>query len=257
MAPIQRNLHFNNTSNLLSINTTMKKILKFTQLLTIIIILFFSSYCCSQSTFDLNDPNVIYKDINGRIMTQDSVMAFLSKGSFSLKKNEINGGKTEIILFRKSQEMNEKESSLTKEKLYKLLGTTFPSFELKDISGSPMTQKDLSGQVTVLNFWFTGCQPCISEMPELNRLTEKFESVNFVAFTFNDMNSVNNFLLNHNFKYIQLPNANDLIKALDINTYPTHMILDRNGIIKEIEVGAKDDIYVRLAYLVDKVLQKP
>jgi thiol-disulfide isomerase/thioredoxin len=237
------------------INTTMKKTKNSIQLLATVILLFFSSCCYSQSTFDFNDPNIIYKDVNGRIMTKDSLMAFVSKGSFTIKKNEIGNGKTEITLYRKTQEENEKESILRKEKLNKLLGTAFPSFDLRNISGTSMTEKDLAGKVTVVNFWFTGCQPCIREMPELNRLTKNYKSVNFVAFTFNDMNAVKKFLLKRNFDYSQIPDANELIKALDINTYPTHMILDRNGIVKEIEFGATDDIYKRLESLIDKELQ--
>jgi len=234
----------------------VKQTLKFIRSLSALAFIFLSSYSYSQSTFDLNDPNIIYKDVNGKIMTKDSIMSFVSKGSFNIKKSEVENGKTEIILYRKTQEESEKESNLEKEKLKsKLLEVAFPPFNLKSISGNSLTEKNLIGKVTVINFWFTGCQPCIREMPELNKLTDKFESVNFLAFTFNEMSAVKNFLAKHNFDYTQLPNAQELIKTLEINTYPTHIILDKNGVIKEIEIGATDDIFNRLVTLIDKILE--
>lgn len=234
----------------------LKRIQDIIQLLAFFSIYFFSNYGYAQS-FDLNDPNIIYKDINGKIMTKDSVKAFVSKGSFSIKRNETGSGKPEIVLYRITQEEDERNSKLTAEKWNKLLGTAFPPFDLKSTSGTSMTEKDLMGQVTVVNFWFTGCQPCIREMPELNKLTEKFKSVNFVAFTFNDINSVKKFLAKHDFKYTQIPDAKGLIKVLDINTYPTHMILDKHGLLKQIEIGATADIYTKLESLIDKALQEP
>jgi thiol-disulfide isomerase/thioredoxin len=232
----------------------VKQTLKLIQPLSALAFLFLSSYCYSQSTFDLGDPNIIYKDINGRVMTKDSVMAFASKGNFNIKKTEIGNGKTEIILFRKTLEESQRESNIAIEKLkHKLVGNTLPHFHLKKISGGSITEKSFAGKVTVINFWFTGCQPCVQEMPELNRLATKYESVNFVAFTFNEFDEVKRFLTKHNFDYTQLPNAEEFIKALNINTYPTHMILDKNGVVKEIEIGATDDIYNRLSTLIDQI----
>ncbi len=234
----------------------MKKIQNFSKLLLTISIIFLSGYCYSQVPINLNDTNVVYKDIDGKVMIKDSIKSFMSKGRFSMKSKAIEGGKTEIILYRIAQDVIEKESKQIIEKSNKLLGTTFPAFKLKDITGKLMTQNDLKGQVTVVNFWFTGCKPCISEMPDLNKLTEKYKSVNFVAFTFEEMDVVKKFLLKHDFKYTQLPNAKDLISALGINIFPTHMILDRDGVVISVETGAGNDIYVKLESLIDRALQK-
>ena len=52
----------------------------------------------------------------------------------------------------------------------------FPAFEGKDLDGNPVKSDELfSGNaVTVVNFWFTTCNPCVGELAELNKkLAEK------------------------------------------------------------------------------------
>ena len=51
----------------------------------------------------------------------------------------------------------------------------FPAFEGKDLDGNPVKSDDLfSGNaVTVVNFWFTTCNPCVGELSELDALNKE------------------------------------------------------------------------------------
>jgi len=53
-----------------------------------------------------------------------------------------------------------------------LLGDT-PALELKDLQRTPRTLADYRGKVLILNFWATWCEPCIEEMPSLQKLRER------------------------------------------------------------------------------------
>ena len=51
----------------------------------------------------------------------------------------------------------------------------FPAFEGKDLDGNTVKSKDLfaANAVTVVNFWFTTCNPCVGELAELDALNRE------------------------------------------------------------------------------------
>lgn len=51
----------------------------------------------------------------------------------------------------------------------------FPSFEGKDLDGKAVSSKTLfsGNKVTVVNFWFTTCKPCVGELKDLEALNKK------------------------------------------------------------------------------------
>ena len=51
----------------------------------------------------------------------------------------------------------------------------FPAFEGKDLDGNTVKSKDLfsANAVTVVNFWFTTCNPCVGELAELDALNKE------------------------------------------------------------------------------------
>ena len=52
----------------------------------------------------------------------------------------------------------------------------FPAFEGLDLDGNPVTSELFKeNSVTVVNFWFSACAPCIAELSELNALNEELK----------------------------------------------------------------------------------
>lgn len=50
----------------------------------------------------------------------------------------------------------------------------FPTFEGMDLDGNPVTSELFKeNSVTVVNFWFSTCAPCIAELGDLSALNEK------------------------------------------------------------------------------------
>ena len=93
----------------------------------------------------------------------------------------------EYALLKKSaQEISEIENKLTElEKQHPEIlneGTDangdvqkFPSFEGKDLDGNEVKSDELfsANAVTVVNFWFTTCNPCVGELSELDALNKE------------------------------------------------------------------------------------
>ena len=50
----------------------------------------------------------------------------------------------------------------------------FPAFEGKDLDGNPVKSSELfaANTVTVVNFWFTTCKPCVGELGDLEALNK-------------------------------------------------------------------------------------
>ena len=114
------------------------------------------------------------------------------------------------------------------------IGKHFPIEDLKDENGKKYTIDYLNGKTTFINFWFTTCEPCLIEMPLLNRLKKQLESeAYFVGVTFDTKEKVEKFLLKNNFFSNQITDMNPEMQSL-VRRYPMSFIINKEGIIKRI-----------------------
>jgi cytochrome c biogenesis protein CcmG/thiol:disulfide interchange protein DsbE len=61
-----------------------------------------------------------------------------------------------------------------------IAGRTAEDFAF-DLAGKPSHLSDLKGKVVVLNFWGSWCEPCVEEIPSLDRLQRRIASRNGVV----------------------------------------------------------------------------
>ncbi len=52
-------------------------------------------------------------------------------------------------------------------------------FELETLEGETLALEDLEGRLVFLNFWATWCEPCVREMPAMQRVADRFEDDDF------------------------------------------------------------------------------
>ncbi|MAI89973.1 TlpA disulfide reductase family protein [Ponticaulis sp.] len=60
---------------------------------------------------------------------------------------------------------------------YRLLGERVPAFSVTAADGSTITQDDLAGQWTIVDFWGLWCPDCIVDAPYVEELAETLETV--------------------------------------------------------------------------------
>ncbi len=137
--------------------------------------------------------------------------------------------------------------------------------EIVSIEGKSFGPAELNGKVVVLNFWFTNCPPCLKEIPELNKLVEEYKGkdVVFLGFATDDKGSIESFIKENPFKYELIPSATNLMlkflvpdKSGNLETkFPTHIVVDREGIRKVYETGIKgiDAVKTELSVQFQKV----
>jgi len=126
-----------------------------------------------------------------------------------------------------------------------LVGCKAPDFTVKTITGEPILLAELNGKVVVLNFWFTSCAPCLTEMPALNKLVEDFKGsdVVFIAFAKDDATELASFLNKKPFNFNIVASSNMIAKSycVDIFGWPTSMVVDKGGIVRKITSGGYRD----------------
>ena len=107
-----------------------------------------------------------------------------------------------------------------------------PLQDFIDITGKKHTKDSLNEKIVVINFWFTTCKPCIEEMPVLNEIkmlyATKYDVV-FVAISPDKKEKIEEFLKKRDFNYSIISSASDFIQTIGVNSFPTNMILDKNG----------------------------
>lgn len=177
----------------------------------------------------------VYKSsIDGRIITNEEFQSYKGVYTF-IKRIKGKNGAIDTLLITPPNK-NQKDKFL---KVKRLEGTKVEPFIVKDIHGKTYNSNDLKGKVIVMNFWFINCPPCVKEIPELNKLVDNYEEVVFLAFALDDKEKLKPFLSKTNFKYNVIPDSEEFAKKHHIILYPTHIIIDKKGIIKHTLV---DDI---------------
>lgn len=118
-----------------------------------------------------------------------------------------------------------------------------PSVKLASLDGKHFDLNALGGKIVVLNLWFIGCSPCRKEIPKLNELVQEFSGkpVVFLAPSFDSAESLREFLKTTAFAYHIVPDAEAVInRQFNASAFPTHIVIDQNGLIEATLVGASD-----------------
>ena len=131
--------------------------------------------------------------------------------------------------------------------------TKFPAFDGKDLAGNEVKSSTLFGEntVTVVNFWFTTCSPCVGELAELEALNKQLAEkggavVGINSFTLDGdktaISDAKDILTKKGVSYKNIwfdskSEAGEFTSGL--YSYPTTYVVDKNGnIVGEPIVGA-------------------
>ena len=131
----------------------------------------------------------------------------------------------------------------------------FKGFKGKDLNGNDVDDSLFAkNKVTVVNFWFSGCKPCVGELSKLNELNEKLKEMG------GEVVGINTDTLDNNEAGIK--EAKEILKAQGVSyknltfdsnstvgkyagnimAFPTTVLVDKDGnIVGEPFMGGIDD----------------
>ena len=146
----------------------------------------------------------------------------------------------------------------------------FQGFKGKDLDGNDVDESLFTkNKVTVVNFWFSGCKPCVEELSELNELNDELkemggEVVGINVDTLDDnqdgIKEAKKILEAQGASYKNLTFASDSAAgeyARTIMAFPTTVLVDKDGnIIGEPFMGGIDNpsIYEQLMKQIQSIL---
>lgn len=149
--------------------------------------------------------------------------------------------------------------------------TKFPTFDGKDLDGNEVNSSTLFAKntVTVVNFWFTTCNPCVEELADLEALNKQLAEkggavVGINSFTLDGdktaISDAKNILSKKGVTYKNIwfdskSKAGEFTSGL--YSYPTTYVVDKNGnIVGEPIVGAitSENQSEKLQKLIDQAI---
>ena len=193
--------------------------------------------------------------VGGALMILMGVLMFT--GQMNAFTGYLSGGTNANL---ESQEETEKESEDASEdkeenKEEESKETVVPAidFTLKDQFGNEHTLSDYKGKTVFLNFWATWCGPCRSEMPDIQKLYETYETEGDNAVIIlgvaapglgqeKDEAGIKAFLDESGYTYPTLMDTTgDLFSEYGISSFPTTFMIDREGNVFGYVSGALND----------------
>jgi cytochrome c biogenesis protein CcmG, thiol:disulfide interchange protein DsbE len=129
-----------------------------------------------------------------------------------------------------------------------LVGNPAPDFETRAVTGSRevLSLKGLRGQVVLVDFWGTFCDPCKKSFPKLEALRAKYSAsgLRIVAISEDeedDRDKIPAFADSHGAKFpLAWDGDKSIARQYKPETMPSSFLIDRNGVVRFAHVGFRD-----------------
>lgn len=113
------------------------------------------------------------------------------------------------------------------------IGKELNQFSGVSINGTKYSNADFLGKMTLVNFWFSSCPPCVAEFKALNKVFEKFssfEKFQFISFTFDSEESIKKSIDLYKIKYPIINVSHEKSQELNFGQgFPVNILIDNKG----------------------------
>lgn len=149
-----------------------------------------------------------------------------------------------------------------------LVGKVLPAFHLTDLKGDTLTNENLKGTVLLIDFWATWCSPCRMVSPILQQLHQEFENQGLVVIGANvsetddqgnpvrTRDRAEKYAAEHGYTFRSTYGADDFSEACHVEGLPTLMVVDRDGVVRNVFVGFDEGLKKQLESAIRPLLKK-
>jgi peroxiredoxin len=140
-----------------------------------------------------------------------------------------------------------------------LVGHPAPDVELVLLNGRRLPLNDLKDEkIVVLDFWATWCEPCMRELPLVDKVADEYRDKDVVLYCVNqreDAETIIKFLAQQKLKAtISLDLTGEIGTACGAQGLPTLVLIDKAGIVQAVHLGFSPDIGDKLKEEIDALL---
>ena len=131
---------------------------------------------------------------------------------------------------------------------------------LSDLRTDTIKYKD---KITLLDFWYMSCLPCINAIKEMEKIYEKYTNSELQIY---GINSIDNsaigikklplFLKYNKFSYPFILVDESVPNAFHIRSWPSFYIIDQNGKVSYQTTGYSENISKEICNIIDTLLNK-
>ena len=133
-----------------------------------------------------------------------------------------------------------------------------PPLDVDDLAGRRWRLEALAGQVVVLNFWATWCEPCRIEMPSLDAMAARRRGDGVIVAAVNYKEApdvIQRFLERAPFRSpVLLDSDGDATVAWTPRVFPSTVLIGRNGVPVHVVVGELDWVGAEANTLLDPLV---
>jgi thiol-disulfide isomerase/thioredoxin len=130
-------------------------------------------------------------------------------------------------------------------KIQNSIGKKFAFPDCTSTKGVHYNSKSNIGKLTLINFWFENCEPCVAEIGAMNKLYKKYKNnkdIAIITFTFESPRDALSFAKKKSIEYPVICVSNRKCHELNFqNGFPTTLITNRLGKVAFITSGGSTD----------------
>jgi len=120
-----------------------------------------------------------------------------------------------------------------------------PDFKLNDLNGKAFSSSQFRGNVVLLDLWATWCEPCVADIPMLNRLHEKFGNKGLkvvgIAVESGWAKDIKPHVAKLGIKYPVLVGTDKIVERYGMIGFPTTYMIGRDGKLVKKYLGTPPD----------------